>query len=265
MMLIASSFSQRLCFVLLLGLFVVAACNQRTTDDAFDANIEAQQRYFPLQLGKAVEYQVDSIVFDPASTGGTAQLASTTWVREVASDTLRDNAGALRWVIERFERKSDTLPWVLARIWSASLNQQQAIRQEENLTYLRIIFPMDRRSEWDGHVFLDQNMEIRVADETMRPFVNWRYEVDSIDVPGRIGGFTFDSLLMITEVDETNIIERRWSTSTYAKGVGLVYREQWILDSQYCNSSPVPADCETRPWEQKAERGYILRMKIVSF
>jgi hypothetical protein len=241
------------------------ACNNRTIDESPGVDITDQQRYFSVELGKTLEYQADSIVFDPAATGGTAQLASTTWVREVVADTLRSQTGDLIWLIERYERRSDTLPWTLARIWSAQVNQQQAIRQEENLSYVRMIFPMDRRSEWNGNVFLDENMEIKVADETIRPFVNWQYEVDSIDVAGRVGEFNFDSLLIITEVDETNIIERRFSKSTYAKGVGLVSREQLILDSQYCNQSPVPADCETRPWEQKAERGYILRMKIVSY
>jgi hypothetical protein len=44
-----------------------------------------------------------------------------------------------------------------------------------------------------------------------------------------------------------------------------VKREQWILDSQYCNQTPAPADCATRPWELKAEKGYILRQVVLAF
>jgi hypothetical protein len=99
----------------------------------------------------------------------------------------------------------------------------------------------------------------------MRPFINWGYEVDSIDIQAFVGPFSFDSTLLVTEADDSNIIEKRFSRARYAKHVGLVWREQWILDSQYCNQFPVPADCETLPWEQKAEKGYILRQTVISF
>jgi hypothetical protein len=66
-------------------------------------------------------------------------------------------------------------------------------------------------------------------------------------------------------VDETNAIERRLSRVKYAKHIGVVYRELWILDSQYCNQIPAPADCLTKPWVEKAEKGYILRQVITGY
>jgi hypothetical protein len=99
----------------------------------------------------------------------------------------------------------------------------------------------------------------------MRPFVNWRYEVDSIDVPARVGIFRFDSTLLVTEVDEQSVVEWRSSQVRYAKNVGVVWREQFILDSQYCNRVPPPADCATRPWLEKAERGYVLRQVLTEY
>jgi hypothetical protein len=249
---------------LLIGLSHLG-CGGRTTGEPDPFDLAAQQRYFPLRIGQVVDYQCDSVVYDFAVGGGIARDSSTTWVREVVSDSLRDLTGALVWSIERYERRSDTTEWQLARIWTASLTATQAIRTEENLRFLRLIFPMDRRSEWDGNRWIDSNREIEVAGERMRPFANWRYEVDSIDIAQRIGAFEFDSVLVVTEVDETNVIERRLSRSKYATGVGLVWREQWILDSQYCNQTPPPTDCETRPWLEKAERGYVLRQTVVAY
>ena len=139
------------------------------------------------------------------------------------------------------------------------------MRTEENLRFLRLIFPLDEGRSWDGHVYFDENREIEIAGERMQPFRNWNYEVDALDVPGAVGAFTFDSLLVVIEVDDNNAIERRLSRVVYAKNVGLVEREQWILDSQYCNQTPPPSDCLTLPWEQKAERGYILRQTVTGF
>ena len=124
---------------------------------------------------------------------------------------------------------------------------------------------MDSRSNWDGNLWIDKEREIEIAGERIRPFKNWDYSVDSIDVICQIGQFTFDSTLVITEADDNNVIERRFSRAWYAKHIGLVKKEQWILDSQYCNQIPIPTDCTSIPWEQKAEKGYILRQVVLEY
>lgn len=255
----------RILFPLVVILVAFASCKDRVIDEDFTTDVADQQRYFPLQLQQPVIYQIDSVVYDFGVNGAILVNSSTTFVKEVITDTLRDSQGRLQWKVEQFERTSDTLPWEIKRIWSAEMNGSQAIRTEENLRFLRLVFPMDRRSEWDGNLWIDANREIQIAGERMRPFTGWNYEVDSINIPRQVGTFSFDSTLVITEVDETNIIERRLSRCVYAKNIGLVWKEQWILDSQYCNQSPPPADCETKPWEQKAERGYLYRQKVIAY
>jgi len=250
---------------LLLLSLLFTACGDRIIAPPSDLIQEEQYAYFPLEIGKYVVYQVDSIVYDFAPGGGTVIDTSRTFVRETVADTLRDPVGALIYTIERQERSSNDQPWQLTSIGSAARTASQAIRTEDNLRYLKFIFPMDRRSEWDGNVWIDENREFLIAGERMRPFSNWNYEVDSIDRQALVGSFMFDSTLLITEADDNNVIERRLSRARYAKHVGLVWREQWILDSQYCNRNPPPADCATKPWVEKAEKGYILRQTILKF
>ena len=253
-------------FSLLLIVFVgFSACKDREIGPDVNLDTTDQQQYFPLQLNRSITYQVDSIVYDFAPGGSIISSAATSFIREIVADTLRDNDGRLQWKIERYRRTADTLPWVIDRIWAAERTASQAIRTEDNLRFLRLVFPMDRRSEWNGNLWIDASREIEIAGERMRPFTGWNYEVDSIDIPRQVGAFQFDSTLVITEVDETNIIERRLSRCVYAKNVGLVWKEQWILDSQYCNQVPPPTDCETKPWLEKAERGYLYRMKVLQY
>jgi hypothetical protein len=221
--------------------------------------------YYPLKIGKYTTYIVDSVLFDPDQGFTLDRDSSRTYVRETITDTLRNNLNELEYKIERSESKSLSTDFELTKIWTASRNDAQAIRTEDNLRFLKFIFPIDRRSAWNGNLFIDINREIEFQGERVRPFSNWAYEVDSIDVAGSIGNFTFDSLLIISEADENNIIERRYSRAKYAKNVGLVWKEQYILDSQYCNQSPVPGDCNTKPWEEKGEKGYILRQWIIDY
>ena len=240
---------------------ILNACGKRETFDS-TTDTSAQHDYFPLESGKYVVYQVDSIIFD-FSGGGIVRDSSRTLVKEQIGDTLRDQTGQLLYTVERYERPDQSVPWSLKKIGTAGRTETQAFRTEDNLRFLKMVFPMDRRSEWDGNVWIDDSREIEIAGERIRPFSNWYYEVDSIDVPAVVNGFAFDSTLLITEADDNNIIERRLSRVRYAKHVGLVWREQWILDSQYCNQVPPPVDCETRPWELKAEKGYILRQTLI--
>lgn len=244
---------------------LLSACGDRAVVLPDKSHAEEQYAYFPLVLGKYVVYQVDSIVYDFAPGGGVRRDSSSVWVKELAADTLRDQDGQLLYTIERYERSSDDQPWVLHSIGTAARTDDQAIRTENNLRFLKLIFPMDRRSEWNGNIWIDINREIEIAGERMRPFSNWQYEVDTIDRPAVIGQFAFDSTLVITEADDNNVIERRYSRTRYAKHIGLVWREQRILDSQYCNRTPPPSDCSTKPWEEKAEKGYILRQTVIAF
>lgn len=255
-----------LCIVLPTMLVVTAfwSCSDRQTA-IYDSGAAEQYAYFPLQVGKYIDYQVDSVGYDFGPGGNTVRDSSSTLLREWVTDTLRDAAGQLLYTIERYERASADLPWELRDIGTASRSSSQAIRTENNLRFLKLIFPMDRRSEWDGLTWIDVTREIEIFGERMRPFSNWQFEVDSIDVSANVGTFTFDSTLVVTEADDNNIIERRFSRVRYAKNLGMVWREQRILDSQYCNQNPPPADCETRPWELKGERGYILRQVVIGF
>ncbi|HOY03816.1 MAG TPA: hypothetical protein PLO67_00365 [Saprospiraceae bacterium] len=249
---------------ILFSALLYTACSDRQTA-IYDSGAAEQYAYFPLKVGKYIDYQVDSIVYDFGPGGNTVRDSSTTFVRELVGDTLRDQTGLLLYTIERYERPAANQPWELRSIGTAARNSSQASRTENNLRFLKLLFPMDRRSEWDGNLWIDIDREIEIAGERMRPFSNWHYEVDSIDIQANVGAFAFDSTLLVTEADDNNIIERRLSRVRYAKNVGLVWREQWILDSQYCNQSIPPPDCETRPWEIKAERGYILRQVVTAF
>lgn len=250
--------------VLLICSVLLSTCSKEPQAPYVPIDLAAQYRYFPLEIGKFIEYRADSIVYDFAIGGGTQRDSSSNFIREAIVDTSRDQTGLLTYRIERFERRNDSLPWQFKQVLSAARTSTQAIQTDDNLRFLKIVFPLDRFSNWDGNLWIDQYREVEIAGERIRPFVNWNYEVDSLDISAQIGAFAFDTVLFITEVDETNAIERRLSKAKYAKNIGLVWREQWILDSQYCNQIPAPADCLNKPWTEKAEAGYILRQTIIN-
>ena len=78
---------------------IINACSERTTLDPepFD---DSQYSYFPLQTGKYLIYQVDSIIYDFAPGGGTVRDSFRTFVKEIFADTLSDQTGQLNFTIE---------------------------------------------------------------------------------------------------------------------------------------------------------------------
>lgn len=199
----------------------------------------AQRAWFPLEIGQFAEFVVDSVVFDFG-----LRDSSRTFVREVVTDTLRDNTGLLVFKIERFERENPAAAWQIRHVWSASRTASEAIRTEGNLPFRPLVFPLDTRTGWDGHVFLDKNLEIEVAGERLRPFGGWFFEVDSVDVPCAVGDFAFDSLLVVTETDSDNLFERRFSRAK--KHPECRPRLARTVDFGFPILQPNPAACRLR-------------------
>ena len=237
---------------ILLPLLLLASCETKIEEN----NLDFGYNYFPLEVGKTWIYQLDSTVFD--TTGmGTVVSSSTTFSKETIVEKFTGADGNEVYRIERSERKTDTDPWKVKDVWSAELETQKAIRTEENFRFVKMIFPLLGNEIWDGNQYIDKSTNIILAGETVEIFKNWEYEVISISEPEQIGDFAFEEVTTISQADSENLIELRFSREKYAKGVGLVYKEMRILDTQ--------AISETTPWEDKAQKGFILIQTLIDY
>ena len=232
-------------------LFLLNACKE--TPDDFQPT-DAGYDYFPLSIGKYLLYEVDSTIYDP--TGDTSVYTSHTLMKEEILDTLRDNLGNLLYKLERYERQADTLPWQVKKVFTASVQGDQAVVTEDNLRFIRMTFPVRKNETWNGNVHFDPGLIVTVAGESLEMFKGWAYKIEETGVPVAVGNFNFEEVATIREADSENLIEKRLSKAQYAKGIGLVYRELWILDTQCVES------CDGQTWEQKAEKGFILKQTI---
>lgn len=213
--------------------------------------------YFPLEVGKYKIYEVDSTIFDP--TGDSLIAFSKTFFKEEVVDTLTDNQGEIRYKVERYERNLETAPWQVTKVFTRSIHGNQAIETIDNLRFIKITFPVRKNNTWDGLVYFDPGLIVTVAGESIEMFKGWSYRVLDAGLPDSVGQFAFQDVATIQESDMENLIELRKSTEKYALGLGLVYRERWILDTQCIE------DCEGLGWEEKAEKGFIVKQKIIGF
>jgi len=238
--------------------FIIGAVIFQSCEGGTDAPpIEFGYDYFPLEIGKYIEYDVDSIIYDIGAGSSVTVRNNSIQVREEVTDSFPDNEGRIVYRIERFERNDAAEEWRVNDVWTAVVTDRQAERIEENLRFIKMVFPVsDNTNPWDGNKYIDENLVIPIAGESVFIFKNWLYEYRTIGEALNIGGFSFDDVATIYQADEENFIELRRSYERYARGIGLVEREMLILDTQCI------ADCVGQTWEQKAEKGFIVRQTV---
>ncbi len=231
----------------------INACRLNDVDE--DYNIKAGYEYYPLKVGKYLIYQVDSITYDNINNQ-TVKIGASRYVKELVADTFRNALNEQIFRLERYDKVTASDPWQLRNVWSVSRESEQLVKTEDNFRFIKLVFPVRKGKSWNGNAYFDPTTIIKVADESIEVFKNWNYNYTSIDKPEIINGIQYDSVAVVSQVDDqNNLIELRFSKEKYAKNIGLVSKEMKILDTQKISSK--------EPWENKAEKGFIMFQKLI--
>ena len=235
--------------------FLLSSCGKNETETLPDLAMD----YFPLQIGKALIYDIDTIQFDP-QPNAPVKIDTFRWqVKETFVDTFRDITGQLNYKVERSERpRGSAGSFEVRKIFTSALTTNEALRTEDNLKFVKMPRFLNEKTTWDGNVYCDQSLIIEVAGERIGLFSKkWNYEVLTIGKPEKVGTKDFTDVITIRAQSDTRILtEKRYNLEKYAKGVGLVYKEQHILDTQKLDASIA--------WEKKAEKGFIVKQTLVN-
>lgn len=267
-----------------LALMLILACDEETLAPRTTFGGE---RYFPLQVGQEWLYEMDSIVLVPA-IGGIRTDSIRLAVREVLADTVRDLNNLLWYRGERYDRPIDSTEWRFSQTFLLRMDQRRAYRREDNLEFVKMVFPLELNESWDGNAAFDENRVISIGGESVLLYQGWNYRYLDIHQSGDVNGLSFDSLTTVEGVDYDEGLNRRLANEIYAAGVGLVYREIEVFDTE-CRTCcfniqeedengvlisrtvanrniegrDTLIDCVDLPWPEKVEAGLIIRQWLV--
>ena len=212
--------------------------------------------YYPIAIGNYWVYKVDSTVV--ANISGQKQLLETTsYVREDIISSFLNPEGDTSYVLQRSVSDAPNGSFRSTDIWKIEKTEKNLSRFEENLQFIKLVFPVDIGDMWDGNLF-DHRLKIPVAQQEMEPYLEWSYSVDSIKVAESINGVAYSDVIKVTQAQYVNDIEQRLSFEKYSPNIGMIYREMSILDSQCFEP-----ECEDMDWIDKANRGYQLRQTLI--
>ncbi|MCH2022412.1 MAG: hypothetical protein MK207_08030 [Saprospiraceae bacterium] len=239
-------------------------------DRVFESLVPANFEYFPLETGKYKTYQIDSIVYDEYNC---IIVQSTYQVKEVTSDLRTDGEGDPFYSVRRFIRKDSTEEWELYGVWSEKIEDNQVQRVEDNQRMIKMVLPVVENTRWDGIVYIRRDTLVPIRGGSIDMFKDWDdfiYENVGELFVDTISNNIYPDAVQVLQVDKTNNIERRFSREVYAKNIGLVYKEMWILDTQCrppgtCTGVGDISTCLFTPWEIKAEKGFILTQSLIDY
>lgn len=216
--------------------------------------IDLEKDYFPLEINFWQEYKVDSITFSDFTNPVTIDTSSY-FLKELIESDYLDLSNNTNYRVEQYKRYENS-SWFINNIFSQKATNINFQKVENDLRFIKLVFPPELNKTWNGHIYID------VIDEPSLDFYNptkfeWEYTFTAIDEKLEIGEFTFDSCVTVIQIDEENLFEKKYSKEIYAKNVGLVYKELMILETQAAPSNA--------PFVERAENGFILKYTITDY
>lgn len=192
-------------FVVISSLFLLFAC------DNLNSNLPPPQdggKFFYPKLGQSVVYEVEDTEYDLTGkfTLKTYQL------KELNAAIFEDLDGKEALRIERYRRENDTQKWMIDSVFIAKKEIDKALKTENNVTYVKMYFPMKEGLKWNGNAY--------------NSFKNDFYEMKNVNQTFQTNGQKFDNSVTIIQQNDSTLVDLKKRIEVYAEGIGLIYQEK---------------------------------------
>ena len=212
--------------------------------------------YFPLQFGKYVTYDVDSITYSIISLDHSSPCTQTEThcqLKYAIDDTFRDSKKRLSYIMDVFSRPHEGAAWLKVRVIlltpapvppltttpATNTPVNSIIFTQEGSQFIKLEFPIVEGISWKG------NSLVPAQDSSLWYFQNWNYTYQNLKASYNTGYSVFDNTVTVIEdnetvnnqvLDTTQFAYRTYSKAVYAYNVGMVYKE-WTHYIHYPNIS----------------------------
>lgn len=230
-----------------LVLFSSCGDENKTLDSAFFG-----YEYYPVEEGKYWVYKMNETLIKQE---GNANETSVYFMREDVTEKFVNTIGDTIFKIQRSISDTQNGLYVATDLWTAEVTEAGAYRVEENLEFVKMIFPFKVGTSWEGNLF-DNLTSVKIAETSVWLYKDWgNYEVGAKGIPLEVEGQNYPDVTRIDQANFETSIERRFAVEYYAKNVGLIQKRMEIYDTQCV--------CPGQTWIEKAEAGFNLTQTLV--
>lgn len=223
-------------FLFLCLVYLLTACD---TNDANLDLVPLGTDYFPINIGHFVAYNVKETNYflnEPRKIEATYQL------KEVVKESYLDLAKNTTYRIERYKRNNGRDNWVLLNVWTARIDYLAAVKTEENIPFIKLVFPFERAKKWNANTLNTLN-----ADD---------YEMKDLGKTYSFAGKNYSETVTVSQNIDSTFVSKDVRTEIFAKNVGMIYKKSDVLI--YCQSD----NCRGK---SEIERGKVLEMSIFDY
>ena len=184
------------------------------------SEVKFYDEYFPIKLKNEKKFLVTNIIHNSFGKD-----TSSYFLKEIITESFIDLEGDSAYRIERYWKTDTTQSYNIKDVWVAkkSINSLQQI--EENISYTKLIFPIDQNSFWNGNAFNNLGYQ--------------EYKVQSIHTAFTLNNLTFDSCITINQHYKSNLLQYENSQEIYSLGLGLVYKEEIVTQINNGNQNDI--------------------------
>lgn len=196
--------SVRFAFVIVCTILIFLSSCKKEEAPVVDTGYD----YFPMELGRYVSYNVDSIFTDLD-----VKIADTLHfqVKERVDSLYENSEGNTVARLQRFYRSDSTEEWQLRDIWTMTKTSTRAEKLEENVPFVRMAFSVLSSQAWDGNAF-------NQLDE-------WEHSYAGIGTSKNVGGIDYAETVDVIQRNETLLTRIEYGREIYAKHVGMVFKQ----------------------------------------
>jgi hypothetical protein len=199
----------RYLLILIITIFI-CSCDNRNAEPVYTG-----LDYFPVEQGNWIIYDVDSTVYDDF-LGEVFNFKYQ--VKEVQELIFTGDSGEETMRLERFWRRNDDDNWGIKNVWTARIHDQRALKTEENITYVKLSFPVKNNKSWDGNAFNSRSSQ--------------PYRITDIHQQRQYGELLFDSTLRVLQKEFITLIGEEFQYEVYGHGIGLIEKHYTELQKE---------------------------------
>ncbi len=197
---------------LLAILFTLYACTTSTIEP--DTG-NTGYNYFPLETGRFMVYNVQETFYSLTAN----PVVRNYQVKEVVSESYTDLSNEEAFKLLRYTRPDAAVSWTLDSVWTAKRTINRAIRTENNVDFVKLVFPAKDKQTWNGNA-----MNTRGEDD---------YQISVSKQPFTVNNQPYENTLMVLQqMDTISLVSRDQRMEVYAEDIGLIYKESVQL--KYC-------------------------------
>lgn len=192
----------KLLYILLI--LTTISCNSR------DKEIESHPgyEYFPLDTAKARVYEIVirniNLVED---------ITSRYYQKEQIGDSYSEGDETV-YILEKYSKTQESDTWKNApdTIETIRISDGRLIQTDNNIRYLKLVFPVTEGRQWDGNIYNTQDKDI--------------YWIKSLGQPFQLGNQSFEKTLFVEQASDTvDLTKRDVRYEIYAYNTGLIYKK----------------------------------------